>query len=207
MTTGRSTLSLLGMLPRAVAQPAPGGSKMTWTRSAILAVVAACVVVAAACTVAEEKDLRLQAPTTTRFAVGQRWHYKTRTGEEPSILSIVKIDGIAGKGNVIHISLDGLRIKNPAAPNGFTDRADHLPFSEEAIEKSVTNLVGTETTGTDWQQGYAMWEAEYRKGRAGHFTIPVAEAVATLGEVLANPKDSPLGTVEELPPNGSIKAP
>ena len=75
------------------------------------------------------------------FVVGQVWEYQTRQHESESKLTIVQVDSLKGQ-EIIHISLEGLRIKNPQAPKGYGDKVSHLPISPEALKSSVTTLVG-----------------------------------------------------------------
>jgi len=42
-----------------------------------------------------------------KYLVGQEWKYKTRQGEENSILKILKIEEYPDYGKVIHISVNG----------------------------------------------------------------------------------------------------
>lgn len=42
-----------------------------------------------------------------KYDVGQEWKYKTRQGEENSILKILKIEEYPAYGKVIHISVNG----------------------------------------------------------------------------------------------------
>src|SRR5687768_1711347 len=86
-------------------------------------------------------------PTDTRdfqddkFKVGQIWNYKTRPGEENSKLTILKVEKYDRVGVVLHIYVDGLKLKNIQKPSGFSDDIGHLPFSIEAVLKSVTTPV------------------------------------------------------------------
>lgn len=75
-----------------------------------------------------------------QYRVGQQWNYKTRPTEKSSTLTILKIEDYPETGKVIHISVSGLKMKNPASPTGYAENLSHLPLSEEALNKSVTSL-------------------------------------------------------------------
>lgn len=120
--------------------------------------------------------LTMSIANASEFEVGQKWAYKTRPVENSSILTIVKIDEIKDV-KIIHISLEGVKIKNPQSPKGFGDKVSHMPISEDALGKSVTKIIGTTVTLPDFQEGYTMWKEPFDQGKGGYFTIPVSECV------------------------------
>jgi hypothetical protein len=48
-----------------------------------------------------------------------------------------------------------------------------MPFSEEALDASITELVGPTSELPDFEDGYLIW----RQDQGGVFTITVAEAI------------------------------
>lgn len=118
-----------------------------------------------------------------QYSVGQEWNYKTRPTEKSSILKILKIEEYPKTGKVIHISIRGLKMKNPSSPTGLAEYISHLPISEEALNKSVTNHLKNETgkrPDSIEMDGYSYWKKEFDNGNAGIFTIPVSEIVSTM---------------------------
>jgi hypothetical protein len=83
-------------------------------------------------------------------------------------------------GVILHVAVDGLRVSNKLVSGGVTERACHLPFARNAIEKSVVALTGHEVPTDDWRDGYVQWREAFDEGKAGVFTITVAEAVDAL---------------------------
>jgi hypothetical protein len=77
----------------------------------------------------------------SKFKVGQKWSYRARPGEGASYFIVVKIDNDHNLGRIIHIAMRGLKIKNPRSPNGLSETVNHMPFAEEAIEKSEVKLL------------------------------------------------------------------
>jgi len=71
---------------------------------------------------------------------GDCWTYETRPGEEGSFLVIRKIE-TSPEGEVVHISIFGLRIKSSTASNGSTDRIQHLPIFARALRASLKEKV------------------------------------------------------------------
>ena len=76
----------------------------------------------------------------SRFQVGQVWEYQTRLVDPKSTLQILKVQRLYGTTVAVHVQVNGLNLKSvPKLKDGGT--ASHLPFSEESIEASVTNLL------------------------------------------------------------------
>ena len=123
-----------------------------------------------------------------KYSAGQEWKYKTRKGEENSTLKIFKIEEYPENGKVIHISVSGLKMKNPRDPNGYAHTLSHIPISEEALDKSVTKLQNENSKVPDslGLDGYSYWKNEFDKGKAGIFTIPVAEIVGSMEEAIVS---------------------
>lgn len=133
---------------------------------------------------AHAQDVKLKETPVLKYKVGQKWSYQTRAGEEDSYLIIVKIDRDAKLGNIIHIALSGLKIKNRRSPDGISDQINHMPFSEEAINKSGLRLLKEKTDLPDFEEGYKIWRKDFDAGRAGVYSITVAEAVQVMETAL-----------------------
>ena len=118
------------------------------------------------------------------YKVGQKWSYETRAGEEKSYLIIVKIDHDPKLGKIVHIAMRGLRMKNPRSPDGISENVNHMPFSEEAMDKSGLKLLKERTDLPDFEAGYQSWREAFEEGRAGIYTITVAQAVAVMEATL-----------------------
>ncbi|KFF22912.1 hypothetical protein IW22_01305 [Chryseobacterium sp. JM1] len=123
-----------------------------------------------------------------KYSVGQEWKYKTRPTEGKSILKILKIEEYPATGKVIHISVSGLKMKNPGSPTGFSENLSHIPISEEALNKSVTKLQNHTRKMPDSLEtdGYSYWKREFDKGDAGVFTIPVSEIVGSMENAIVS---------------------
>jgi len=117
------------------------------------------------------------------FAVGQTWSYKTRIVEPNSVLTVVKIDNL-NDNEIIHISLEGVKVKNSQAASGFGETISHLPISEEALKNSVTKLLKSNVTLPEYQEGYEIWKEAYEKGEGGYFSIPVSECVEYMEQTI-----------------------
>lgn len=119
-----------------------------------------------------------------KYKVGQIWAYDTRIGEEKSTLTIVGVEKHKKLGTIINIYVGGLKIKNPNADNGLSDEIQHLPFSKEAMDKSVTKLIGTTKKLPDYKNGYNEWRTAFDNGKAGVFSITVQESIDVMERTL-----------------------
>lgn len=130
------------------------------------------------------QDIKPQGPADSKYKVGQKWSYSARPGEEKSYLIIVKIDNDPKLGRIVHIALRGLRMKNPRSPDGISEHVNHMPFLEEAIEKSGLKLFKEKVDVPDFEEGYRMWREAFDAGRAGAYSITVAQAVDVMETAL-----------------------
>lgn len=121
---------------------------------------------------------------TEKYKPGQVWNYKTRPGEEDSLLMITVVEEHKGQ-IIVHIALRGLKIPNHLAPDGFTSEATHLPFAKESIDDSVTSLHEENDALPDFKDGYNQWKAAFDEGKAGIFTITVDKAVDVMQQALS----------------------
>jgi hypothetical protein len=129
---------------------------------------------------AAAQEAVLKDTAESRYKVGQRWSYKTRPGEEASYFVVVKVESHSKLGNVIHIAVRGLRMKNPRSPEGFSDKVNHMPFAERAIEKSAVKLLKDGDKLPDFAEGYKLWREAFDADRAGVYAMTLAEAVEVM---------------------------
>jgi hypothetical protein len=111
---------------------------------------------------------------------GQTWSYKTRPGEPDSTLTVLKVEKYNDLGAVVHIRVDGIKMKNPIKGNVITD-IPHLPFKEAAVQESITKQISKSSAIPPFQDGYDTWKKAYLAGQAGAFATSVG---ATLDAML-----------------------
>lgn len=142
--------------------------------------------------------------TEAKYKPGQKWSYKTRPGEEDSYLIVLKVDKDPQLGDIIHIALRKLKMKNERLADGsFSENVNHMPFSQEAIDKSGLKLLEEKTGLPDFAEGYQMWREAFDAKRAGVYSITVAEAVNVM-EYGLNPSRSGEGDSKKLPNRAPI---
>jgi hypothetical protein len=124
-----------------------------------------------------------QAPQPD-YAVGQVWEYRTRPGDEGSLLRIQQVEESGpAPGPIYHISVIGVRFRQ--AP--LSGQLAHLPVSRATLDASVTRLSATTPSFPDVSPGIAQW----REVRGGVFTIPLAEVVDMVERMVAQQSSQP----------------
>jgi hypothetical protein len=136
----------------------------------------------------DQNKKQQQSTMTEKFEVGQVWKYANRDGEDSSTLTILKIEKYVKGDTIIHIRVDGIKIYSPQAATGYTNYIGHLPFSEKAIAKSVTELVGQNDELPDFSEGYTQWREAWDAGKAGYWTVDLKEAVEGIDKTM-QPKE------------------
>jgi len=117
---------------------------------------------------------RASARDTERvFRVGQEWRFIGRPGDPKPTLVIVRVDTLSRIGEVIHVSVRGVRVLNAHAPAGYVEAVPHLPFTPAALERSVTTLAADSVKLPDFEAGYEEW----RRAQGGAFSVSVREAL------------------------------
>jgi len=114
-----------------------------------------------------------------KYRVGEVWNYETRPGDEGSTFTVLKVEAWPRAGVIVHVCVEGFRVASPHAPNGVYERIGHMPFAEDAIDRSVTTRASAGSPLPDDGGGYENW----RRARGGWFTITVAEAVGLLASM------------------------
>ena len=114
---------------------------------------------------------------------GQKWKYKNRPGENSSTTTILKIEEYP-QVTIIHIQVDGLKIPNSKSPEGFLHTLSHSPFSEEAIQNSLTDLISENVTLPEYEEGYAEWKEQFDLKKAGYWTSEIKDAIQAMAQAL-----------------------
>lgn len=119
------------------------------------------------------------AAAKPRYAEGQVWEYRTRVGDEGSLLKIQKIEKVPGlkrESPVYHITVVGVRLGGtPGSVLG------HLPVSRQTLDSSLTRLSTRRADFPSAEEGIAEW----RRAKGGVFTISVAEIVGFVEQTIS----------------------
>jgi len=119
------------------------------------------------------------------YAVGQVWTYDHRPGEDASRVAIRAVGVEPEDGEVFHVSILGVKLRNHRVEGGFQPAMHHAAVSRSTLDKSLREL----TAGTDqdptWENGYAVWRQAYDNGDAGVFDLSVADILGYIEMVVA----------------------
>jgi len=137
----------------------------------------------------QNKKQQQSSLATETFKVGQVWKYSNRNGEDNSTLTILKIEKYDKGDTIIHIRVDGVKIYSSQSSTGYSEFIGHLPFSEKAISKSVTKLVGQINNLPDFSDGYNQWKEAWDNGKGGYWTIELKEAIDGVDKVSQQQKN------------------
>jgi len=112
------------------------------------------------------------ATVDSKYTPGQVWKFKNRLGESASRVTILRVETLPKLGLIIHIRIDGVQFKNCTGGPAPTSIA-HAPFSKEAMDDSVTQLIRSGIQVPEYMAGYREWLAHC----GGAYTISLAEMV------------------------------
>ncbi|WP_395372896.1 hypothetical protein [Marinicella sp. W31] len=110
------------------------------------------------------------------FKKGQAWKYHARGNEPESRVIVLKVEQYENAGEVIHISVVGLSMKNKHDSSWLGKDISHMPFSKEALMKSVITF-DKMVEVPDFSEGYVIWKDAFDKGKAGVYSVSVSEVV------------------------------
>ncbi|QWT18796.1 hypothetical protein KPL74_13710 [Bacillus sp. NP157] len=119
------------------------------------------------------------------YAPGQAWTYRTRPGEEASRLVIRKVDVEPEDGQVFHVSILDVKLRNHRVPGGIQSAMHHAAVNRATLDQSVLECVGEGEDDETWMDGYAVWRQAYDNGDAGVFDIAVADILGYIEMVVA----------------------
>jgi hypothetical protein len=106
-----------------------------------------------------------------KFVPGQVWSFQSRPFEPNATLTILRVETLPKAGEVIHVRLDGIRLRN-CSGGPEPSSIQHAPFTKEAIERSAMKLLKTGPI-PEYEDGYKEWLSHC----GGVYTITAAEMV------------------------------
>jgi hypothetical protein len=119
------------------------------------------------------------ASEAARYREGQVWEYRTRPGDEGSLLKIQRVEDWPAGGRVYHISVIGVHFGGQTAPTEL----QHLPVSARTLDASVTRLSTRDVAFPSADQGIGIW----RENRGGVFDIPLVEILGVVEGQIGGP--------------------
>jgi hypothetical protein len=131
---------------------------------------------------------RAAAPTEA-FVPGQVWTYRTREGEEGSLVHIGMVERVEGFGTVVHVMVSDVRVPRPGDADPAPEDVPHLALTDAALRESVLAKSEVPPRLDQFFVGYQSWKAEVASGAGGVLELPVAD-VLELIEARMNPERS-----------------
>ena len=123
-----------------------------------------------------KNDVRLKEVTDPKFHIGDVWEYKTRSGEEHSRLTILRIESSPELGIILHVAVDNLTWKD-CQDNAVPESVPHMPFARQVVDGRVIKRISNEPV-PEYRDGYENWKEAYSSKRAGIYVIAVRDAVS-----------------------------
>jgi hypothetical protein len=123
--------------------------------------------------------------TKPDYAEGQVWTYDHRPGEDGSRVVIRKIGVEPEDGEVFHVSIVGVKLRNHRVPGGAQPAMHHAAVLRATLDKSLRELTTASDEDPAWQNGYAVWRQAYDNGDAGVFELSVPEILGYIEMVVA----------------------
>ncbi len=123
------------------------------------------------------------------FIEGQAWKYHTRENEPESRLIVLKVEQHEIIGEIVHISVDGLSMKNKHDPSWLGEDISHMPFNKEALINSVISFEKMVKI-PNFSEGYEIWKEAFNKGKAGVFSVSVSESVNFMEQTINDGHES-----------------
>lgn len=112
------------------------------------------------------------------YLAGQLWSYEARPGDDKSLVLIDLVESAPDKSAIYHVSVLGAHIPTRRGGPRLETDLPHFPVSKETLDKSLLELVGKRSPHESFRAGYDIWRSAFDDGRAGIFTISIAEIVA-----------------------------
>ena len=129
-----------------------------------------------------------QNATDSQYRSGQEWSFRAPTDQPNARLIILRVDPAPQDRKIVHIAITGLRIPNPRTASGFQETIPHMPYFEEAIDRSVTELLRENAPLPHYEDAYNEWRRAFDAGKAGAFAISVAEGFDVINKALKQAK-------------------
>ena len=114
----------------------------------------------------------MKSAASSGYAEGQAWTYKTRPGEEDSIVVIGKIETRDGL-EVIHVQIQGVALPNLVTGDIQTVIGE-VPMSRAYLELSLVARTTGELDTAVFDENYRNWE---EAGPGGVFTLTLADVM------------------------------
>jgi hypothetical protein len=148
----------------------------------ILVLIGVVAIVHVACRRQVSQDPHsLSLVAESKYKPGQVWSFRSPPVQTIAVLTVLRIESNPKLGTIVHIALSGLSL-----PGGGTN-IQHMPFAEQAIDKSVLTLVRENEPLPDFQNGYDEWRQAFEASKGGVFTTTVGVGFEAMRMAMTKP--------------------
>ena len=135
----------------------------------------------------------MTSPTSsdTRYQVGQRWRCQGRSADEQPVLLINDISPHPRGGLIYHISLEGLKIRNPRTPGVLLERMAYLPVAVQTLDHSGMALLDSQPVNPAYRQGRQQWQVAFDAGDAAVYGNTIAAITGLIEKQLHGVPNTP----------------
>ena len=143
--------------------------------------------------------LHSQEVANVKYVPGQKWKYETRPEEPDSTLTILRVETFPEWGTIVFIAVHDIRVLDKRADTGVRTDVGFTELTEEALERSVTELVAAGAAPED-QSFYDGWRRNFDAGFGGAYRETVREIIQGLQRLCdhANARADAQGSVEAV---------
>jgi hypothetical protein len=113
----------------------------------------------------------------SKYGPGGEYSFTGRTADPQPRFLVLHVDSHPSLGNIVHVAISGIALKNPRATRGVADHVQHLPVAEASLDASGAKLIRSGCPLPDFQDAYMTWRKPFDQGKAGIWTKPLAECL------------------------------
>jgi hypothetical protein len=128
----------------------------------------------------------MEESTTSKYHPGEEYSFGGRPGDDQPRFLVLRVDHHKKMGNIVHLTITGIHLKNPKAPSGYFDKIAHFPIAEISLDKSDPKLLRSGAPLPDFKSAYQEWRMPFDEGKAGIWSNPLALCLQSM-ERAANP--------------------
>lgn len=128
---------------------------------------------------------------------GDCWSYDTRPGEESSYLVIRKVETLPRIGEVAHIAIFGLHMKNPLSRKPLIT-IPYVAITGAALRGSIKQRLNVPVPQNEWLMGYTSWHQGFDAGLNSPIQTPVREYIDESERVFARAVTTPVESFGEV---------
>ena len=156
----------------------PGYGRAMSSRSTVVAFLVSLVCACSSAAQPSAQPPQPQQPQAqqSKYEPGQEYSFRARPQDPAPRFVVLQVEARPELGTIVHVAVSGVRIENPSAPAGYSERVGHSPITAVALDRSDVKLERVGVPLPDFAEGYRMW----RDANGGVFTVTLSEYLDVL---------------------------